>query len=49
MQYQAMPYRIKDSVLSILTAEPKDRETSLFFQRRFELDTINEIVIYNRP
>lgn len=45
MQYQAMPYRIKDDVLSILTAEPKDRETSLFFQHRFEVDTINEIVI----
>lgn len=45
MQYQAMPYRIKEGVLSILTAEPKDRETSLFFQHRFEVDTINEIVI----
>lgn len=45
MQYQAMPYRINKGVLSILTAEPKDRETALFFQRRFEEDTITEIVI----
>ncbi|RCV65792.1 hypothetical protein C5S53_01985 [Methanophagales archaeon] len=47
MRYLAMPYRIKDGVLSILTAEPKDRGTSLFFRRRFEVDTINEIVITN--
>jgi hypothetical protein len=45
MRYQAIPFTRKDNVLSILTAEPKEEATLLFFQDRFGVDTIKEIVI----
>ncbi|RJS81375.1 hypothetical protein CW713_06445, partial [Methanophagales archaeon] len=45
MRYQAIPFSRNDNALSILTAEPKTEATLLFFQDRFGVDTLKEIVI----